>query len=235
MGVPNLPGVPPLAAASYSIASALNLLTSDAPGVYNGAQAAQWGIFLGGSPVVTADTVSSFSYKQEWAVSDYPMEQGAFASYDKVQIPYDIRIRFTAGGSSANKTALLKSIQNIAPGTTIYSAITPEATYSSVTVSHLDYIRTAQNGVGLLQVDVWCINVNVAGGSTLNNTQSSSGADPANGGTVAASDQPTYVGSGGTPGVSADTPGYVGSGPNFTNYIPGETTQAVPGLSNSGF
>jgi hypothetical protein len=70
----------------------------------------QWGIFQNGVPIVTADTVSSFEYKQEWALSDFPVEQGGFASYDKVHIPYDVRFRFVSGGSEANRAALLSSI-----------------------------------------------------------------------------------------------------------------------------
>ena len=76
----------------------------------------QWGVFSGGAPVITADTVTSLDYKQEWAISDFPVERGAFESYDKVALPYDARVRFAAGGSAANREALLGSIAAVAAG-----------------------------------------------------------------------------------------------------------------------
>lgn len=214
MGIPNFPGVPPLPAGLYSQISGLAsiLLTADGAGIQNVAQPAQWGIFLNGSPVVVADNVTSFAYKQDWAIADFPLEQGAFQSYDKVIIPFDVRIRFTAGGNAANRQALLDSVANIAPGTTIYSAVMPEMTYPSITVSHVDFTRTSVNGVGLLAIDVWCLNVIVSAGSNdFQSTATPSGADPVPDGTV-----------------SAEPLNPINGAPAFTNYTPLETTQAVP-------
>ena len=191
MAIPNLPGVPSLA--SYADDALSVLLSSDGIGVFNTSLTEQWGIFLDGSAVVTADTVTSFGYKQEWSVADFPVEQGAFASYNKVQIPFDARVRFTSGGSESNRAALLDSIAAIAGDTSnMYTVVTPEETYPNVTITHYDYSRTAVNGVGLLSVDVWCINVNVQSATTgLTNTQSPSGASQNNGGTVQGLPSPT--------------------------------------------
>lgn len=149
---------------------------------------AQWGIFSGGSAVVTADNVVAFDYKQEWSISDYPVERGAFESYDKVSLPYDARIRFTAGGNVAKREALLTSIAAIAGTTNLYDVVTPEYIYTSVTISHYDYRRTARSGLGLLQVDVWCLQVN-QNTAFDDNTAQPDGADQVNGGSV----QPTGV------------------------------------------
>jgi hypothetical protein len=179
-----LPGVPPLLFPPVAQAPFV-LLTADTVAGFAGFGVQQWGIFLGGSPVVTADSVVSFEYKAEWTISDYPVEQGAFQSYDKVYVPFDVRITFTAGGSLSNRQSLLDSIAAIAGDLNLYDAVTPEATYSSVNVTHYDYKRTATNGLGLMQVTVWCeqvVTTTTNGG--LSSTAAASGADQVNDGTV---------------------------------------------------
>ena len=153
----------------------------------------QWGIFLGGGPVITADCVVEVSYKQEWVISDYPVEEGAFSSYDKVYVPYDVRVKYAAGGSADNREALLSSIRAIAGDLNLYDVVTPEATIMSCNVTHFDYRRTASNGVGLLQVDVWLQQVLVSGADpsfSADSVGSPSGANVVNGGSVQAVDMP---------------------------------------------
>lgn len=169
------------------MADLVSLLTADVLGAITNLFRPQWGLFQGGQPVVTSDNVASFAYKQEWTVSDYPVEGGAFASYDKVQVPFDVRLRYTAGGSITNRQALLDSIASIAGTTDVFDAVTPEETYQSVNVTHYDYNREAVNGVGLLKVDVFCVQIRTTATAVFSQTQSPSGADPVSGGTV----QPT--------------------------------------------
>lgn len=146
-----------------------------------------WGVFLNGIPIVFADSVATFDYKQEWTISDYPVEQGAFETYDKVELPFEVRIRFTAGGSEINRFNLLNSIAAIADSVTLLDVVTPEQVYPSVTISHYDYRRTAQNGVGLIQVDVWFTEVRVTTTTAFSNTQAPQGNNPQGGGNVQSS------------------------------------------------
>jgi hypothetical protein len=175
----------------------VELLTSDLIG-----EIAQpgflWGVFEGGAPVVVCDSVQDLSFRQEWAISDYPVEGGAFESYDKVSLPFDIRIRFNAG-SAASRAALLASLDAIAPTTNVYDVVTPDAVYNSVTVSHVDYHRASNRGLGLLSVEVWFLWVNEQSSlaSASGNTATPSGASPVNGGTV----QPFAAPSGAAPGA----------------------------------
>ena len=170
--------------AAFSAVSALSsdLISEIAP------SGAQWGLFSGGGggTAITADSVISFGYRQEWTLSDYPVERGAFETFDKVSLPFDVRLRFSAG-SSAARGALLSSIGAIAGTTQLFDAVTPDAVYADVNVTHYDYDRSATKGVGLLQVDVWCLKVNQnatmssSGGAPTSSDGSSSGtpADPA--------------------------------------------------------
>ena len=160
----------------------LTLLTNDLIGEI-APPGAQWGIFSGGGLVIAADTVTSLDYKQEWAISDFPVEEGAFESYDKVALPFDARVRFASGGSAANREALLASIASIAGTTEVFDVVTPEAVYISATVSHYNYTRTARRGLGLLSVDVWLLQI-IQNGNTGQNTAQPDGASQVNGGPV---------------------------------------------------
>lgn len=184
----------------------LQLMTGDTFQYFSNVFQEQWGIFQNGVPVVTADTVTAFEYRQEWVLSDFPLEGGAFQSYDKVYVPYDARFRFVSGGSEANRAALLSSVQAIAGTLTLFDAASPEAIYLSCNIKHFDYRRTSTRGVGLIEVDVWLEQVNEMN-SPPNNTAQPSGASPVNDGSV----QPIDLGA--TPGVTAtNSIGTLGSG-----------------------
>jgi hypothetical protein len=181
--VPNVLGVPPLS--SYA-ANAVTLLAVDLVASVLGAFAPQWGIFLDGSPVVVADSVISVGYKQGWRIADYPIEGGGFVSYDKVDTPYDARVRFSTGGSDADRQALLDSVATIAGSTQVFDIVTPETVYADANVLDYDYDRTATEGVGLLQIDVRLQEVRLSATAAFSSTgtQAPSGASPQSGGVV---------------------------------------------------
>lgn len=187
VNVPNAPGVPSVEFAS-GFGLALSFLTSDAASIFRGISSDQsWGIYLGGAPVVLADNVASFDYRQQWAVSDYPIEGGSFESYNKVQTPFDARFRFTAGGSESNREAMLASIAAIAGTTLKFDIVTPEAIYNNATITHYDYSRTSTNGLGLMIVDIWTQEVRENVVMSLSNSSTPEGSNVNNDGNVAPS------------------------------------------------
>ena len=94
--------------------AAISLLVNQAIRFLVAPFSAQWGIYKDGLPVVVADSVVSFGFKKDWNIADYPVEEGSFESYDKVETPFGARVRFASGGSTANRQALLQSIEAIA-------------------------------------------------------------------------------------------------------------------------
>ena len=190
VNVPDVEGVPPVIFAS-SAGQQVELLTADLINYQAGNFGQQWGIFLAGQIVVTADTVVAFDYKKDWAISDYPVEEGGFESYDKVEQPFDVRFRFVAGGSAARRAALLATVGAIAGTTTLYAAASPDVAYANVNVKGYSYARTATNGLSLLVVDVFCEEVRQATStgpvSSAANVATPSAAPTVNDGTV----QPT--------------------------------------------
>ena len=153
----NAPGVPPLIG-GVNIALP-TLLTADAISGYGALE--QWGVYLGGAPVITFDTFVSIDYRRGWALSDYPVERGAFQTYDKVWLPFDVRVKMAVGRSIADRQAFLNAVEAVSGTLQLYSVVTPERTYPSVNVQHIDYHRTATNGLGLITVEMWLLEVRV--------------------------------------------------------------------------
>lgn len=182
--VPIAPGVPPLPRAAGVAVAAVQLVVGDALSLFAGLGDPDWGLFFNGLPVVTAESVISFDFRKGFSISNFPIENGGFESYNKVQRPFDVRLRFSTGGTLAERQALLDSIDEAVESLDLMDAVTPEATYQNVNPIHYDYRRSAMNGVGLLVVDVFCEQVRVAASTSFTSSKSSTGTVPtADGGT----------------------------------------------------
>ena len=153
-----IPGVPALLTGNFQAAATV-FLTADAPGLSPALLGAQWGLFLGGGPAIVFETFVSIDYRREWAIADYPIERGGFESYNKVQLPFNIHAKFAMGGSAADRAAMLSTIEAASNSLTLFDIVTPEAVYLNVNVQHIDYHRTSTNGVGLLVVEMWLLEI----------------------------------------------------------------------------
>jgi len=177
--LPGLPGLP----SDVNVFADVALLVSDAVSLL-GLGVPLWGLYQDGEPVVVADTVVAFDFREDWRISKAPLEQGAFTSYNKVQVPFGIVLRFVAGYSLGARQDLLESIAAIIGSLDLFDAVTPEATYSDVNPTHYDYHRSAENGQGMLVVDVHCQLVNESAESEFGNTQSPTSAGQTDNGQV---------------------------------------------------
>lgn len=176
------PGVPPLIGGVSIVLP--TLLTGDTFTGYGSPSGQQWGVWLGGAPVVTFDTFVSIDYRQGWALSDYPVERGGFQTYDKVQLPFDVRVKFASGFDESNRSSLLSSVASISRSLLLYDVVTPEKVYTSVNVQHYDYHRTSTNGVGVITVEMWLLEIRVTNNTAQNNTGANGAPVDANGAPV---------------------------------------------------
>ena len=204
--VPPYPGVPPLPGGGIAaILPVLALVDAIGLGVFSGPQ---WGIFAqSGAPVLVANSVFGVEYARDYRISDYPQEQGAFESYNKVQVPYQAKITFLVGGSVAARAAFLEAAGSAVAALDLFTIVTPEFSYPNANLTHYSYRREARHGVTLIMVDVWCEEVRITGtaqlsppaaaassqaptaSGTLSDTQSPNGAATQQGGTVQAQPQ----------------------------------------------
>ena len=188
--VPNAPGVPALA--SFGATSAALLIADLVPSFF-GVTGPQWGIFLNGEAVIAADNTLKFGLRQDLLVSDYPVEEGGFQSYDKVQLPIDLHVTVSAGGSIANRQAFLASIDAVMNTTDLYDVVTPEMVYTSYNFTHRDFRRTADRGVGLIMVDLWLTEIRVTATANFSSTQQPSEAGQQNVGNVQPGTPNAYI------------------------------------------
>ncbi len=198
--VPKAPGVPAVFRAPTKPVFTAITLVADVATIYRMFTGPQWGIFTkGGQPFAIPDSVVSVDFRQEWRISDYPVEQGGFQSFDKVATPFDVRVRFATSGPSAilhpitsllsqstSRTDFLAQVDLAAKSLDLFSVVTPDATYDSMNIVHYDYRRERQGGVGIILVDVWCEQVRVTATTQFTDTKAPEGASNVAGGTVQA-------------------------------------------------
>jgi hypothetical protein len=186
--VPIAPGVPPVLRSvgntEVSVVSALVSVDSLLDLVFP--RALQWGIFdQNGNPIVVGDAVVSVDFRGEFDVPDYPVEQGGFASYNKVAHPKDIRVTVAADGTTISPAQMLQAVDASVASTALFSVGTPDAIYASMSLTHYDYRRTSQNGAQMITVDVWATEIRMTATITSgSNAQTPSGMSPVSNGTV---------------------------------------------------
>ncbi|MDN7913676.1 phage baseplate protein [Burkholderia cepacia] len=185
--VPAFPGVPPLPRApGESLGSyAISTVVTDAIGLLESFLAPVWGIFDDqGAPIAVSDTVLTVEYRGDSRISSYPQEEGAFASFNKVQVPYTVRVQLACSKTAIERAAFLAAIEASKQSTMLFTVVTPEGTYENANVVAYDYRRTARNGATLLVVEVYLEEVRQAAAAQFANTQEASSQDAASLGQV---------------------------------------------------
>ncbi|MDE1906088.1 MAG: hypothetical protein KGH75_06505, partial [Rhodospirillales bacterium] len=147
LGVPAIPRSPQ---AIVSTAAALLLTDSSPPDPLS----TDWQIVdASGNPALSPDGVVAFEYIAEDRVATHPIEQGSFAAYNKVAMPYIIRMVMVCGGHRQPRELFLSALEQLRSGTDLVSVATPDASYSNANLVRFDYRREARSGVTLLAVD----------------------------------------------------------------------------------
>jgi hypothetical protein len=166
--VPNLPGVPALS--SY-LSSVITLLTADAIGLLLGHPQSLWNIFLDGEQAFDFHSIAGFGYKRDWVIATYPTDDGAFFSYDKVQNPFECRLRITSGGTEEERQDLIEAVEDAGNTLNLYDIITPEKIYPNCNVARISLDRTADHGVGMIVIEVSFQEIRSSEASQFSSTQ----------------------------------------------------------------
>lgn len=98
------------------------------------------------TPVVIPDSFLEFGYRKESTIATYPIQNGGFVNYDKVQNPFETFVRMSKGGSQRERTQFLESIDAIVDSLDLYDILTPEKTYIGVNVMRYEIIRRGSKG-----------------------------------------------------------------------------------------
>lgn len=163
--VPIAEGVPSLARSAYGIAQ-----KSGATGRAMGLTGGLAGTFLGqylnsmlaptyalldrnGNKLIQPDGPGEFEMKADANISNYPVEDGGFQSYNKVVNPEELTITLLCGGQGPmSRERFLARCRELKNGTDIVTLVTPDQVYRSVVCTGMGYSKRAVNGATLLTV-----------------------------------------------------------------------------------
>ena len=161
--VPKLPGVPALNRSNNAkfVGAALTIVGELLPLNLFGPR---WAIVNEtGSTKLTPDSFVDFEFREEHKIPNYPIEQGSFQSYNKVALPFDVRMTVTCSGNGVmTKQNFLAAIEKLLSSLDLLTIVTPDGTYPSCNLVHADYRREARQGATLIIAQLWFQEVRVA-------------------------------------------------------------------------
>ncbi|WP_152671519.1 phage baseplate protein [Xenorhabdus khoisanae] len=146
--IPNWKGIPDAAmdaGISLGGAALINTLFGNYWGIFN-----QYGI-----PLLLADSVISLQYQNQYRVVSAPIENGSFATYNKVGEPYKITVQLSkSSGGTLERGAFLSQLEILAKSTLKFHVVTPEFVYTNAAIVGYDIAREAKDGATLLKVNL---------------------------------------------------------------------------------
>ena len=183
--VPQVPGVPAvlrdLTIPSVSELANLGLgaLTALVFGV------PRWGLYdQDGQTVVQFDTFLGIRFRDGSRISSFPVEQGTFSSFNKVDTPYDAALRFAHSGDMDSRAALLDKLKALKSSVALFSVVTPEKSYPSANVVAYAYERSSRTGPSQLIVELYVEEVRQTAAADFGATAEPDGAEEQNNGQV---------------------------------------------------
>lgn len=99
-------------------------------------------------------STGSVDYSKETRVSDFPIERGSFASYNKVETAASPAVTLLLTGSEKDRRTFLQAIDIACKSTDLYSVVTPEITYRNYSIERYNYQRSSNKGATLLTVEI---------------------------------------------------------------------------------
>ncbi|WP_308772268.1 phage baseplate protein [uncultured Bilophila sp.] len=112
-----------------------------------------------GTTVAPFDSMLSIDVKNENKLLSSPVEEGGFASYNKVASPLDIYVELAASASESGHAALLAALDKLASGTELVSLVTPDQEYRHLNIESYTVKRTATEGATLLVAELHLLEV----------------------------------------------------------------------------
>lgn len=117
----------------------------------------QWGVFSQyGIPILLADTVFSVKYQNSSQIAQAPVEKGTFASYNKVQNPYQATVTMIKGGGDPTlRGAFIAQLDTLSKSTLLFHIITPEYVHINAAITGYEYARSPQDGARMIVANLY--------------------------------------------------------------------------------
>ena len=176
--------------------------------------AGKLGATKSGNPVLTPDSVSSLEWHGEERISDYPVQNGEFSSYNKVKVPFDLRMVMTcqglnvvqsalqtvtqslnqalsniglAFGQPMSRDAFLRQLDTMLESTDLYDVVTPDKVYQNVNLVAYNHAKKSDDGATLIKAELMFKEIRETGKAQYSTpivSTSETAATPVNLGTV---------------------------------------------------
>lgn len=157
--IPMVPGVPALLRGAAPLLNALgniSHISNVLSGLLLGPVDETWGVYdLAGNEILQADTIVAIDYRNGSRLVDYPLEAGAFETYNKVANPFDVVVTAAAGGSEGNRHAFMATLKTLQASLDRYVVVVPEGAYYGVNMERFDYRRENRNGSHLIVANLY--------------------------------------------------------------------------------
>lgn len=121
---------------------------------YFGLLAPSYGIYLNNKPALVVDGFIDFAINNASNIANYRLEKGAFATYNKVITPFEIRAVIVRQGGIDEINACLNSLESISNDLNLYDVVTKDIVYSRCNLERYSYRKESENGVNVLYAEL---------------------------------------------------------------------------------
>ena len=152
--VPQLAGVPQLNRSPLFPPSPAPTLGTAQQGALSqsSGSAPAWGILDSDlNPLITPDSFLDFDNRSDSRVSNFPVQAGGFASYNKVQLPFEVSVRVSIGKGVGDRAQFLATLEQLKQSLTMCTVITPERSYANCNIDRYEVTRRGSSGAFFLQ------------------------------------------------------------------------------------
>lgn len=112
-----------------------------------------------GVPAVAFTSFLGFELRNESRVVSSQVEEGSFATYNKVETPLEVTVSLGLQGDDAELQAALDTLGALQAGTELVSLVTPTAEYRDLNLEGFDYRQRREDGLGALWVELSLVGV----------------------------------------------------------------------------
>ena len=128
----------------------------------------RWGVFddQGNSLFDTFDSIfgpvlsiSGVDYYKEVQASEFPVERGGFAQYNKVETPGRHLVAVALTGDENARKELLQTVDRACKATDLWIVALPEGSYPEASLVNYNYRRQATKGANMLIVELEFVEV----------------------------------------------------------------------------
>ena len=122
--------------------------------------AGEWSLLdENGGTAVNFTSFIDIAYNNEGQVLTYPVEEGSFANYNKLESPLDIHVNLAAQGTESDFEYILSRLDEYKRQAVKLSVSTPARVYENMTLKGYSYKRGKDSGAGMLNVELALVEV----------------------------------------------------------------------------